>query len=66
MTVSVLFLFHMVRRVGLQCVIVVFSGHTHLNFCNFAIMYLYKEIKFKQTYIGNSEQIIFNYTCKKK
>ena len=31
-TVSVLFLFPMMPRVGLQCVIVVFSGHTFLFF----------------------------------
>ena len=30
MTVSVLRLFIMVPRVGLQCVIVAFPGHTHL------------------------------------
>ena len=29
MTVSVLCFFLMVRRVGLQCVIVVFSGHSY-------------------------------------
>ena len=32
MTVSVLFLFLAVSWVGLQCVIVVFAGHTHFLF----------------------------------
>ena len=32
MTVSVLWLFLAVQKVGLQCVIVVLPGHTHLPF----------------------------------
>ena len=44
MTVSVLYIFLMVPWVGLQCVIVVFSGHTGADpgFLERGFMYIYR------------------------
>ena len=43
----VVFLFLIVPWVGLQCVIVVFSGHIHLLFC---LILVFKKVTSKQLY----------------